>query len=469
MTRQLRVLVVEDVQDDVDLLLRNLSKGGYQVAHKRVDTRDTMIAAIEEEQWDLLISDYNLPQFSGEKALEIYHEQGLDVPFIVISGVIGEEVAVVMMKSGAHDYIMKDNLTRLVPAISRELNDADVRKKRRLAELELKQNEQKLRLLVHSMSDTVFVIDSAGLITEAYSAEDHIPDKKLGTLSGVHVRELFNEDVSRVFNDAIQTVRETGRNQNIEYSIETQNGLQWHSTTFDPHEDGQQVVVVARNITRLKEAERVLTRKNVELSEFVHAMAHDLRGSLHKIQSYAELMKDDDDPSLIEKISQISGAVGILLDRSVVLADAGLVIEKTDNVELDALVVEVADTVVPKNIKLIKTKLPEVMGDAQKISQVFTNLISNAVEHGAPKCIEVKCEKSENGLSVLISNDGTPIPEDSRDKVFKRGYSTKKRGSGLGLSIVRKIVEAHGWEISLEVEPQTTFRIFIPLVDKTSS
>ena len=130
----LRVLLVEDSDDDARLLVRQLGSAGYDVTHRRVDTPDAMQEALERNVWDVVISDYSMPQFSGTAALALMQERGLDLPFIFVSGTIGEDVAVAAMRAGASDYVLKDKLKRLVPAIERELRDAEVRRERQRAQ-----------------------------------------------------------------------------------------------------------------------------------------------------------------------------------------------------------------------------------------------------------------------------------------------------------------------------------------------
>ena len=145
MTRPLHVLIVEDMEDDALLLLRELRKGGYEVSHERVDTPEAMKVALDRGGWDCVFSDYSMPRFSGLAALALVKQRELDVPFIIVSGTIGEEVAVEAMKSGAHDYIMKGNLKRLPPAVAREIREAEERQARKQAEKALRQTEEQLR------------------------------------------------------------------------------------------------------------------------------------------------------------------------------------------------------------------------------------------------------------------------------------------------------------------------------------
>src|SRR5690242_1411991 len=131
MATPLRVLIVEDSITDAELLLMELKRGGYEVSYERYTTEAEVRRALKAGPWDLIVSDYSLPGFDGMRCLQLYRESGLDIPFILMSGTVGEEIAVEAMKGGAHDYIMKDRLVRLVPAIKRELREAVARRERR--------------------------------------------------------------------------------------------------------------------------------------------------------------------------------------------------------------------------------------------------------------------------------------------------------------------------------------------------
>jgi light-regulated signal transduction histidine kinase (bacteriophytochrome) len=144
MTKPLHILIVEDSEDDAILLLRELRKGGYEPVHERIETPEAMKAALEKGMWEVVISDYVLPRFSGLAALGLLKESGQDLPFIIVSGKIGEDIAVGAMTAGAHDYIIKGNLTRLVPAVERELREADVRREKREAEEALRRSHEEL-------------------------------------------------------------------------------------------------------------------------------------------------------------------------------------------------------------------------------------------------------------------------------------------------------------------------------------
>jgi two-component system cell cycle sensor histidine kinase/response regulator CckA len=129
MATPLRVLLLEDSETDSALLLRTLRQGGYEVQHRRIDSAAALRASLETHTWDIVLSDHSIPGFSGTAALAMIRERGLDIPFIFVSGTIGEDAGVNAMRIGAQDYIMKDNLARLLPAIERELREAEMRRK----------------------------------------------------------------------------------------------------------------------------------------------------------------------------------------------------------------------------------------------------------------------------------------------------------------------------------------------------
>ncbi|MCH7737911.1 MAG: adenylate/guanylate cyclase domain-containing response regulator [Chloroflexi bacterium] len=134
MSTPLRVLIVEDQEDDVSLMLRELRRAQFEPEYERVETEEELSAALEKGGWDIVLSDHGLPRFNSLQALRMLHESGLDLPFIIVSGSIGEDLAVAAMKSGAHDYIMKNNLARLGPAVEREMREAETRRAGKAAE-----------------------------------------------------------------------------------------------------------------------------------------------------------------------------------------------------------------------------------------------------------------------------------------------------------------------------------------------
>lgn len=146
MKARLRILIIDDSQDDTALIVRELQRADYEVSHERVESEPALKHALGREHWDAVLCDFTMPDFSGKAALRIVKEMDDDLPFIYVSGTIGEDVAVEAMKSGAHDYVMKTNLKRLAPAVERELREAELRKKTRQLETDREQLVKELRV-----------------------------------------------------------------------------------------------------------------------------------------------------------------------------------------------------------------------------------------------------------------------------------------------------------------------------------
>lgn len=162
MTNSLAVLVLEDAPDDAELLLRELARCGYEVEPERVETARAFEAALDRRRWDIVLADYSLPGFGPQAALDILRKRRLDIPVLVVSGVVGEEAAVDILKAGAHDYIPKDRLARLVPAVRREIADAAVRRERRRAQEDLQEAKDEIAsyhgLLTHDVANFATVL-----------------------------------------------------------------------------------------------------------------------------------------------------------------------------------------------------------------------------------------------------------------------------------------------------------------------
>ena len=197
MSDRLCVLMVEDSENDALLTMLELRRSGYQLDVERVETPEDFEAALRNRAWDVIIADYALPNFNGLEALKLLQASGLDIPFIIVSGTIGEEVAVSAMRGGAHDYVMKDNLARLAPAVRRELKEVEVRRARRSSELALRQSEERYRQAVENSPSPIFSVNEQGLICTwnraceqafQYTAEDVI---------GKSYHKLLWEDVDR--------------------------------------------------------------------------------------------------------------------------------------------------------------------------------------------------------------------------------------------------------------------------------
>ena len=256
MDRSLRVLMVEDSDDDAKLVLYELRRRGYDPLCERVDTREAMASALDRRKWDLIIADYVMPRFNGLDALELVKERSLDLPFIIVSGRIGEDVAVTAMKAGADDYIFKDNLTRLNFTIKRELQEAVVRRERKRAEEALRRTSAELQAVFQALPDLYFRLGADGTFQELLAGDPSDLYQPIEDLLGKRIQDV-SKKLAGQFQQVIDRVQDTRSLVMIEYNLSIRGERKFFEARFLPLLEDQ-IVVVIRNITERKQAEERL-------------------------------------------------------------------------------------------------------------------------------------------------------------------------------------------------------------------
>jgi diguanylate cyclase (GGDEF)-like protein/PAS domain S-box-containing protein len=196
----LRVLMIEDSEDDALLTIRELEKGGYNPSYERVQTASGMEKALMEKQWDIILCDYQMPQFNAPAAIALLKKAKMDIPMIIVSGTIGEDVAVECMRLGAQDYFVKGKLLRLCPAIARELSEAEDRRGRRQAEERLRQSEARFKSIVSTSREWIWAIDATGVFTFSNPAIENILGYTPGEiiLQGAAANLVSEEDMPKM-------------------------------------------------------------------------------------------------------------------------------------------------------------------------------------------------------------------------------------------------------------------------------
>jgi PAS domain S-box-containing protein len=210
MTTPLRILITEDLEDDVLLLVRCLEQGGFKAFHQRVDNARDLTLALEQSDWDLILSDYSMPGFSGQEALKIATKISPDIPFIIVSGAIGEELAVSLVKGGAADYVMKHNLERLPTAVNRALREAHERKLYRDAQIQLMHSEKKFRSLFDGAGDAIFFYDLSGQLLEVNHVACECTGLDRAELLNMKVRQLTPRDLAIGFQGRMEQLQSQG-------------------------------------------------------------------------------------------------------------------------------------------------------------------------------------------------------------------------------------------------------------------
>ncbi|MRR17883.1 MAG: PAS domain S-box protein [Deltaproteobacteria bacterium] len=279
----LRVLMIEDSEDDALLLTRLLKKSGYEPSTERVQTAEDMISALSSRPWDILLCDYHLPGFSALDAIEILKKMNLDIPLIIVSGVIGEETALDCIHRGASDYIMKGNLARLGLAVKRALENKDMRVKRKQNEEALRVSEEKYRTILDSIGEGYYEVDLTGNFTFFNDALCRIWGYPKEEMMGLNNRTYADPATARTLYEVHKKVYETGRPGKLfDYEIiskdRTKRVIQ-SSFTLLKDTDGKAIGFrgIVRDITELKlmdsERQKSLVQVRKSLEATIHAMA----------------------------------------------------------------------------------------------------------------------------------------------------------------------------------------------------
>ncbi|HBG04396.1 MAG: diguanylate cyclase [Geobacteraceae bacterium GWC2_58_44] len=224
MENLLRVLIVEDAPDDAQLIAMELEHGGYDVQFQRVDTPEAMREALDCAPWDVVICDYAMPGFSGLQALQILRQKGLDRPFLMISGRVGEEAAAEAMRAGADDFLLKGNLSRLVPAIKREIAEAAMRQEHHRAEKELRDKLDFIQVLIDTLPTPIFYNDPNGIYLGCNKAFEEQIGLKRGEILNKNVYDLLPPDLAALYTRGEEAVQPGTGPRSFEGSIACADG-----------------------------------------------------------------------------------------------------------------------------------------------------------------------------------------------------------------------------------------------------
>jgi two-component system cell cycle sensor histidine kinase/response regulator CckA len=488
--RSLRILQVEDSADDAELILRQLRQGGVEIQALRVETAEAMREALETGEWDIIFSDYQVPGFGGLEALHVLEDSGLDIPFILISGAVGEEIAVSVMKAGAHDYVQKGHLARLGPAVERELKEAALRREERAIKQALKESQAGL--------------ERAQALARLGSWEWDLRDRnptwspELFRLFGLEiaapapdydgfVERVLPEDRPLVLG-TIEEVIATGKPMGLEYRIQTLQGEIRHvyehaEPVLDEWGRATRLRGTIQDITERKRMERVIedmgrvSAKGRLAAYIAHEINNPLAGIKNAFQlveralpenhphaHYAELIKRE-----IDRIASIIRTMyHVYRPPTPEIKDVSLLqaFQDIESLLLPKLRTCGVETVVELRQPEMKVRMNEGL-----LRQVLFNLVLNAVD-ASPKGgqIVLGAFRTEDECCITVEDQGSGISPELAERVFEPGFTTKRdaamSGLGLGLSTCRNIVESMGGSLCFGsgLEGQgTVFRVCLPL------
>ncbi|BAS55177.1 multi-sensor signal transduction histidine kinase [Leptolyngbya boryana NIES-2135] len=498
MENSLRLLLVEDSQEDALLLLYPLRKAGYQLEVERVLSLEAVRSALSSKTWDMIISDYVLPGFTAHQVLELVQSFDLDLPFIVVSGSMGEETAVAVMRAGAHDYLLKESLSRLVPAIERELREAEVRRQKRQAEAALRQAYEGLESLVQQRTAELQIANESlqQLAAIVESSNDAIMST---TLDGIILS--WNKGAEKTYGYC----REEAQGHSITtlvcrhnpVYIDEQKDQQTQKTvhyrkdgtaidvflTISPVKSSAGIVTgqswIVRDISELQAVEKMK-------DEFVSVVSHELRTPLTSIRASLGLM-------LMGRLGELPEACQPFLqvavnntDRLVRLINDILDLERLNAAEvnispqlcnLNDLMMQslqlMQGSANAANVQLKANTLSiTVCVDHDRMIQTLTNLLSNAIKFSAPQSVvELSAALHPGEVWIAVKDQGRGIPSDKIERIFGRfqqvdaSDSRQQGGTGLGLAICKSIVNQHGGRIWVEsiLGAGSTFFFTLPI------
>ena len=501
----LSILIVEDNPNDAELILGELQEAGFNPKWKRVETEPEFLAEIKNSP-DIILSDYSMPQFSGLRAAKLLRESGLNIPFILISGTVGEEVAVDAMKHGATDYLLKDRITRLPNAVERALKQNRMLDERQQAETLLRESEEKFRQIAESINEVFWITDTAKqqilYISPGYEKIWGQTCKSLYESPQNWLMAIHLEDRQRIL-DATKTKQEHGEYDEVYRIIRPDGSVRWiHDRGFPVRNQAGQVyriVGTARDITERKNLEEQLrlSQKMEAIGRLASGVAHDFNNILAVIQMQADLMKSEGNLSQAQlEFARETSAMaqrGAALTRQLLLFSRKETMQARDldlNESINDMTRMLRRTF-GENIQLqFKFAMQPlfVHADAGMMDQVLMNLAVNArdaMPKGGNLIIETSAVEFDESIReqypqaragsfvcLGVSDTGTGITPEILPRIFEPFFTTKDvgKGTGLGLSTVFGIVQQHqGWvNVYSEVGQGTIFRIYIPRLARIS-
>lgn len=501
MSDSLRILIVEDVPADAELMQYELQDGGLKCLVHRVETESAFVSALSEFSPDVILSDYSLPRFDGETALLIARQRVPDTPFIFVTGALGEELAIDLLRKGATDYVLKNRLARLPIAVSRALREVEELKANEQAQAELRATQELLKKVataVEQAAEGIMITDKDGYVEYINPAVTGINGYSGGEIIGREYTVLRSDSHDPAFYDVMwRTIKEgkvwKGRLQRRKKDGSVYDAEETISPVKDPSGAIVNYVFLGRDITeRLRLEEQLRQAQKMEaIGTLAGGIAHDFNNVLAGIMGFTEMVMEDlppDGPEHRRLKLALKGA-----NRGRDLVKQILAFSRQTGHDRKSLVLS---QIIEEALRLLRPALPstieivwksltnddEILADPVHMHQILMNLCTNAAHAMRQEggVLDISLSKI-----VIAEGDRGPVPEmvpgeylelEVRDtgsgmtpqtlkRIFDPFFSTKKgEGTGLGLSVVHGIVKSYDGYIIVESEPGkgSTFRVHLP-------
>jgi len=472
----IKILILEDLAADRELLLHELRHQGVPLLCLPAGNEEEYLAALERQP-DIVLADYHLPGFSARQALDLLNERGLPIPLIVISGMIGEEKAVEMMRHGAADYLLKDRLARLGAAVMQAIGNSRLSREKQLSEAALRFSEERFRLAVNRLPHPFVLYDEALRIRFVNTSGTRFFGLPEARILGRDAREFFPDEVTRQFLPALMAAQESQQPRTVDCVIPLPAGERSFQLHYVPllKENGElaEILGIAVDITEWQHMERLK-------DELLASVSHEMRSPLTAILGFSEFMLAIEVPRATQMeylgiIQQESERLKELVEN---LLDLQRLQAGFDNLGYAPLVIHTLLSSVLNRFAAMQKKhafmldcpvdLPLLEGHEAHLYRALENLLSNAVKYSAAGGNITLGARSEDGDILLwVKDQGQGIPEAARERIFQRFFrlGTDSGGTGLGLALVREIAEEHRGKVWVESEPGrgSVFYLRLPL------
>lgn len=484
MDKVLRLLIVDDSREDAELLLHALCQGGYEIYHVIVETEVAMREALETAEWDVITSDHAMPHFSAPAALSLAKELRPDLPFIIVSGEINLNLAVSLMKGGAHDYIQKREMARLVPAIERELREVAARRERKRVDAALLASEIRYRRLFETAKDGILLLDAeSGKITDVNPSLNEMLGYSSVELIG---KKLWKTDIfadtfasKRAFNelerkgfiryDDMSLLTRSGQRIDVEfisnvYAVDDRKVIQCNMRNITDRKQAEGQVKILDTYLEARAAE--LEAANIQLEAFNYTVSHDLRAPLTNIHGYCQVLMEQCRTILDDRYQGYLGEINKGVLRMNKLIDSLLNLSLVTRSELRRDSVNLSETAraIAAELRMrepqrkVNFEIEEnivVNGDSNLLQVVLENLLGNAWKYTSKRNLaEIKFGVTDHGgkRACFVRDNGAGFDMANCEKLFtvfhRLNDSEDFEGFGIGLATVKRIIQSHGgWVI----------------------
>jgi PAS domain S-box-containing protein len=461
-----------------------LKEGGFDFLFKRVETEEDFLSELELFHPSVILSDHGLPNFDGFSALALAQARVPDVPFIFVTGSLGEEMTINALKSGATDFVLKHRLSSLPPAVHRALRQAEFRQERRQAQDALQSSEERYRSLVELAPDALFVQDGEKMVFINSAGVKLFGASGPGDLVGRPVRDRIHPNDWSCFQQLLQRMHSEARAVSfLEHKMVRLDG-----STVDVEVAAAPLVfagrtaaqVIAHDISGRKQAEAEIRSLNVdlerrvtertaeleaankELEAFSYSVSHDLRAPLRHIEGFIDILQgtkapslDEESRSYLETIASSAKQMGRLIDDLLTFSRSARAELRKTKIGLgeliQAAILDLRREVENREVEWVIAELPEVRADPALLRQVMANLIGNALKY-TRKCdqarIEIGAQSHPTEHVIFVRDNGVGFDMRYVHKlfgVFQRLHRAADfEGTGVGLANVRRIIHRHG-------------------------